>query len=508
VLTTEASPTRPAERKAQLAPILVVDDEPLMREFALTALERLGYAGTAVATAEDGLAYLQREPAALALLDIRLGGMNGLELLARMRSTHPDCACIMMTAHATVETAVRAMRAGAADFLLKPFTAEALGVVIEKVLGVARLQRENRHLRARLTRERREAQIIGRCPQVQQMIELARTLAAARATVLITGESGTGKELVARALHAWGPRAEAPFVRVNCAALPAGLMESELFGHEKGAFTGASAMQRGKFELAHGGSILLDEVSEMDVALQPKLLRCLQEKEFYRVGGTRPLQVDARILATTNADLGARVRSGRFRTDLLYRLNVVPIHVPPLRDRREDIPLLAHHFLERAAAENGREARAFDRQALERLMAHSWPGNVRELENVVERAVVVCPGRLVRSEHLLWEAGLAAGAPLAVSPAGAFDAAADGGAGLRADPPGADRAPRARPEAAGDRAGPRLDDAATLRDVERAWILHALDEEGGNKTRAARRLGISVRTIRNKLAQYAERKAA
>jgi len=465
-----ASPVASAATSAARR-VLVVDDEPLMRSFLEEALRRQGHQIVAVASAAEALDRLGEARPHLALLDIRLGGMDGLELLERLRELAPECACVMMTAHGTVETAVQAMKRGASDFLLKPFTSDALEVVVEKALGLARLRRENRALRRALRRRSGEPQLLGRSAPMARLIELLRTLAGPRATVLISGESGTGKELAAQALHAWGPRAEAPFVKVNCAALPAGLMESELFGHEKGAFTGASQLQRGKFELADGGTLLLDEIGEMDVALQPKLLRCLQEQEFYRVGGARPVRVDARIVATTNADLDARVRDGRFRLDLLYRLKVVPVRLPPLRERRDDIPLLAQHFLEQAGRENGAAPRGLSREALALLVQHDWPGNVRELENVIARAAVICRRGPVEREHLLWEECC--------------------------PPPGALRGGGPAASVLGG-----LEAGASLWEVERAWILATLEQEGGNRTRAARRLGVSVRTVRNKLREY------
>ncbi len=451
--------------------VLIVDDEPLMRAFLEEAVRRQGYAVRSADSGEAALALLADFAPDLALLDVRLGGMDGITLLERLRERHPECAGIVMTAHGTIETAVAAMKRGASDFLLKPFSLDALDVVIEKNLGVVRLRAENRQLREQLGAATDGPQIVGNGAAITRLRELVRTLAAPRATVLVLGESGTGKELVAQALHAWGPRAAAPFVRVNCAALPAGLMESELFGHEKGSFTGASGLQRGKFELADGGTLLLDEISEMDITLQPKLLRSLQEKEFYRVGGSRPVRVDARIVATTNADLDRRVREGRFREDLLYRLRVLPVRVPPLRERREDIPLLAQHFVVRAAAENGRAVRGISKEALATLMRYEWPGNVRELENLMQRAVIVCQELCITADHLLWEEllersdTLPGTAPVCTAPA---------------LPP----------------------EGASLDEVERFWILRTLAREGGNKSRVARLLGVSVRTLRNKLGRY------
>jgi len=460
-MTADTGPNRRNER------VLIVEDDPLMRGFLEQAVSRMGFAVRAEDSAEAALQGAAEYAPDLALLDVRLGGMDGIELLGRLDEMCPRCARIVMTAHGTVETAVAAMRAGAADFLLKPFTVETLEIVVEKTLGVSRLKAENRQLRARLRRQRNDPDIVGQSQVMKRLRDLIRTVARSPATVLVEGESGTGKELVAHALHAWGPRASGPLVKVNCAALPAGLTESELFGHDRGAFTGATSQLRGKFELADSGTLLLDEISEMETALQPKLLRSLQEKEFYRVGGHRPIRVDVRIIATTNADLVERVRARQFREDLYYRLRVVPVRIPPLRDRRDDIPLLAQHFLKQAARENGRRIDGIHQEAAGRLMRHDWPGNVRELENVIHRAVVVSTEPVIGPEHLLWDQAISA------SPAGA-------------------------PEA-GDLS--QLPDL-TLREIERLWILRALAREEGNKSRAARRLGISVRTIRNKLRTY------
>ncbi|MFH1144405.1 MAG: sigma-54 dependent transcriptional regulator [Candidatus Eisenbacteria bacterium] len=494
---------------ADVARILVVDDEALMRSFLDAALKRQGHAVRVAATGEEALEALGDFRPDLALLDIRLGGMDGLDLLLRLREVAPECAIVMMTAHGTVETAVEAMKRGAADFLLKPFTIETLEVVLTKVLGVVRLREENRRLRAQLDRWEGAPRIVGTSAPIRRMIDLIRTLAQPRATVLVFGESGTGKELVARALHAWGPRSKAALIKVNCAALPAGVMESELFGHERGAFTGANQLQRGKFELAHGGTLLLDEVSEMDIALQPKLLRILQEQEFYRVGGSRSIRVDVRLVATTNADLEQRVRAGRFREDLLYRLLVVPVRVPPLRERREDIPLLARHFLARAAQENGKRLEGFSQEATGLLMKHPWPGNVRQLENLVERAVVLSTGGRIEVGHLVWDEESAAPAGEGFGSAGApmfgsLHATHGSRAASPAESAVADYpcAPLTSASDAGDRAALRLPAASTLDEVERACIFQALEAEGGNKTRAARRLGISVRTVRNKLGAY------
>ncbi len=447
--------------------ILVVDDDALMRSFLEQALRRNGFDVYTEASAEDGQRAAESIRPDLALLDVRLGGMDGISLLKELHSSLPDCAFIVMTAHGSIEVALAAMKGGAFDFLVKPFTVETLEVVVEKALGVCQLHKDNRRLRARLKTRKKGPEIIGNSPVMKRLLDLVRTVSRSPVTVLIEGESGTGKELIANALHAWGPRDKQKIVKINCAALPGGLMESELFGHEKGAFTSATGMMRGKFELADSGTLLLDEISEMEMALQPKMLRAIQEKEFYRVGGNQPLTVDIRILATTNADLAKRVQDGRFREDLYYRLKVVPITVAPLRDRREDIPLLAAHFLDVASLENDKPLHSFHVETMERLMTHPWPGNVRELENVIQRAVVICPDTIIGPEYLLWD-------ELAK--------------------------PEITPGPENRLVLPEAD--LPLRELERIWITRTLEREGGNKSRAARKLGITVRTIRNKLHEY------
>jgi len=479
------------ERAASAAAerVLVVDDDPLMRGFLEEALRRLEVTVQAVPSAEAALSIAGGFAPDLALLDVRLEGMDGITLLGRLEEICPECARVVMTAHGTVDIAIAAMKAGANDFLLKPFTVDALEKVVHKALGVTRLRRENRRLRARLRQRHPRPRIIGQTRVMQQLRDLVRTVARSPATVLVEGESGTGKELVAQALHVWGPRAGQALVKVNCAALPAGLMESELFGHARGAFTGATHQLKGKFEMADGGTLLLDEISEMEISLQPKLLRSLQEKEFYRVGGSEPIRVDVRIVATTNAELTERVQQGRFREDLYYRLRVVPVRVPPLRDRREDIPLLAQHFLAQAAAENGKQFERIDLEAVALLMRHTWPGNVRELENLIHRAVVIAPGPVLSPEHLLWD-----------TVPGVPGHAASGERTSRAG--GLERPAATEPERSW--ASEHLDALPDLelREVERLWILRALERERGNRSRAARRLGVSVRTVRNKLRSY------
>ncbi len=475
--------------------VLVVEDDELMQSFLEQALTRMDLTVVVETSAEAAITRAASLTFDLALLDVRLGGMDGISLLGELRGCRPACQYVVMTAHGSLETAIAAMRAGAFDFLTKPFTVETLEVVVERALGVQALKRENERLRARVDAPG-EPLLIGRSAPMRWLRDLTRTVARSPATVLVEGESGTGKELVAQALHAWGPRAYQPLVKVNCAALPSGLMESELFGHERGAFTGASQMLRGKFELANRGTLVLDEIGEMDLVLQPKLLRAIQEKEFYRVGGTEPVQVDLRIVATTNANLAERARAGRFRQDLYYRLRVIPIRIAPLRERREDIPRLAAHFLELAAAENKKRLTGFAPEALSRLMDHPWPGNVRELENVVHRAAVLTEGPVIGPELLQWDESLTPWAAGAVPIRSATLSSA----------PEPDRAPAAMaPTGADVSSEPLLPpgwDRLNLREVERRCIEGALKLEGGNKSRAARRLGISVRTIRNKLHSY------
>jgi len=392
--------------------------------------------------------------------------MDGIQVLQRARKESPGTHCIIMTAYATVETAVAALKEGAVDYVMKPFTPDALELAVARVLQREQLARENRYLRAEVTERYDFDRMVGESPAISCVYENIRRVADSRATVLIRGESGTGKELVARALHYKSSRRDMPFIKVNCAALSAGLLESELFGHEKGAFTGALERKIGRFELADNGTLLLDEVSEISPELQPKLLRALQEREFERVGGNRAIQVDTRIICTTNRDLERAMAEGRFREDLFFRLNVVPIYLPPLRERRDDIPSLMEFFLKRFASENARPARGFSPEATRLFMEYDWPGNVRELQNAVERAVVLSIESILGPELF----ALGAGAPLAKSDGNAVSV----------------------------RIG------TTVGEMERILILRTLERCAQNRTRAAEVLGISVRTLRNKLKEYGQ----
>ncbi len=370
------------------ATILVVDDEESIRRSVADVLHDEGYR---TASASDGDAALRAVDASapdLVLLDVAMPGRDGIEVLERVRRAHPELPIVMMSGHGTIETAVRATKLGAYDFLEKPLSYDKLLLCVRHCLERARLEGENRRLREELGGAN---EIVG---ETDAMRDLKRQIAIAAPTegwVLITGESGTGKELVARRTHLFSKRSEGPFVAVNCAAIPEELIESELFGHEKGAFTGALQQKRGRFELANVGTIFLDEVGDMSLMTQAKILRVLQEHRFERVGGTESLETDVRVIAATNKDLAREMADGRFREDLYYRLNVIPLHVPALRERRDDIPLLIDRFLEHFAARGGRGPRQLSKAALERLMAHPWPGNVRELQNVIERLVLMTP---------------------------------------------------------------------------------------------------------------------
>jgi two-component system response regulator HydG len=389
-----------SEIEAPRATLLVADDDPAVRESLERALAREGYG---VVQAPDGQAALERLQAGgvdLVLSDLKMPGLNGLELLKAAKVVAPDVDFVMLTAFGTVEEAVQAMKDGATDFLTKPFQRSQLIKVVRQALERRTLIAQNRALQQRLDALLRQGEIIGVSPAFRRMMTLVEQVADSSATVMIQGESGTGKELVARAIHERSQRKSGPFVAVNCAALPETLLESELFGYEKGAFTGATARKEGRFEVADGGTLFLDEIADLSLVTQPKILRVLQEGEFERLGGNRSIRVDVRIVTATNQDLTALVRDKRFREDLFYRLNVITIEVPPLRHRREDIPVLAEHFLKLYAAKNNRRLEGFSRDAMRRIEGYSWPGNVRELENVIERAVVLARGSTIELTDL------------------------------------------------------------------------------------------------------------
>jgi len=443
---------------------LVVDDERKMRRVLQMLLEKMEIASVAAESGEEALDYLTRERVDLVLSDLRLPGMSGIDLLARVRESDPDVPFIVLTAYGTVETAVEAMKRGAFDYVLKPFDVEALELVVRKALEMQRYRAENRFLREQANAIPSFESLIGSSPAIEAVYDLIRRVAPARSAVLITGETGTGKELVARAVHKLGTRSDALFVPINCAAIPAELLESELFGHTRGAFTGAQDSRMGKFESADGGTLFLDEIGDMPIALQAKLLRVLEDGVIERIGSNKRIPVDVRVVSSTNRDLEARIAAGDFREDLYYRLNVLHIALPPLRERREDIHALAAAFLSRFAAELGKHPATLTAEALRLLERHDWPGNVRELQNLMERAVVLSDGPEIGP--------------------GAF--------------PGLAQVPD-------DPTEPAHEDLAlepAIEEFERKLILRALAATNDNKARAARLLGVSERTLWYKLKRY------
>ena len=445
--------------------ILVVDDDPLSREFLVEAVKSLGFRASEAADGDEGARRAAALRPDLVLTDLRMPGTDGLELVRRVAAEQPGLPVVVVTAHGSVESAVQAIREGAADFLLKPCTPDTLELVLRRIDRTTRLERENRYLRAEVIVP---GTIIAESGAMQETLRAARRIARSKGTALITGESGTGKERVAQFIHQESPRKDGPFIRVNCAALSETLLESELFGHERGAFTGAHKAREGRFELADGGTLLLDEIGEISPQLQAKLLRVLEEEEFERVGGTSTLKVDVRVVATTNRNLAAEVSAGRFREDLYYRLHVLPIHLHPLRERKADVLPLARHFVTHYAAQNGVDAPAIGLAAAARLCEWHWPGNVRELENVVQRAVVLMQGDALRESDLVF---------------GHSGGHAPGPAGAQRAEPGVALPLANRP----------------LEDIEREAILATLQCTGGNKTEAARRMGVSARTLSNKM---------
>ena len=465
-----------------MATILCVDDEPATGVVLEHHLTRLGHRPLLAVSVEEALKTIARTPVELIIADYRMPKATGLDLLAVLEKEGYQIPVIIMTGYSSIEHAVISIKSGAIDYLTKPIRPETLEIAVTQALEMVRLRRENEQFRREINRFRSTRALVGDGPQFRRVMETIETVAPTKATVLLEGESGTGKELFARAIHDHSPRHEGPFISINCAAMPEGLVESALFGHEKGAFTGATVRTAGAFERAHGGTLLLDEISEMRLDLQSKLLRVIQEHEFERVGAHQAIRVDVRLIATTNRDLKAEAEAGRFRTDLFYRLNVLPIKTPPLRERVEDIPILVQHFARRAAEELGVTVSGVASETIELLLRHSWPGNVRELANAVERAVILSRGGVLRPEF--FQGVLEAVAPPAALPAlGAL-------APARAAQLGA--LPAAAPS-------PPAVDSFNLDELERQAIQRALTATGGNRTRAAKLLGISERTLRNKL---------
>ncbi len=441
--------------------ILVVDDEATQLELVSGYLEKHGYEVMTAPNGQRALELFRREPVELILTDQRMPDLSGLELLKAARAINPETYVIVMTAYGNVGSAVEAMQAGAADYLTKPLQLEDLLHKVERACERHRLCVENRELREQLQDRHRIEGIIGESGQMLEVASLVRRVAPSEATVLIRGESGTGKELIAKAIHYASPRAANPLIRVNCAALPENLLESELFGHEKGSFTGAVATRKGRFEAADGGTLFLDEIGDLPLHLQAKLLRVLQEKEFERVGSSHPLKIDVRVLSATHRDLESLMKSGQFREDLYYRLNVVTVVLPPLRDRRQDLPVLMDHFLRLFAQKNNKIVRGFSREAREALLRYDYPGNVRELENLIERAVVLTRDEVIDRGDL----------PLTL-------------------------------EESETREEKEAHLLAAVEGLERRMIKDALGRAGGIQTRAAELLGITERALRYKLAKY------
>jgi two-component system response regulator HydG len=444
--------------------ILVVDDEESHRIMLRAVLQEEGYDVTEAADGPEGIQAVEEGPFDVILLDIRMPAMDGIEALTEIRKISPYTPVLMMTAYASVKTAVEALRAGAFDYLTKPLDIEELKILVEKALEHYHLREENLTLKERLGDRFDFSKIIGKSTKMKELFELLSQVAPTDATVLILGESGTGKELVANAIHHNSPRSVAPFIKVACAALPETLLESELFGHERGAFTGAVARREGRFQAAHGGSIFLDEVGEMSAATQAKLLRVLQEKEFEPLGSSRTIKVDVRVIAATNKDLAGEVREGRFREDVYYRLNVVPVLLPPLRERREDIPALALHFFSIYREKNRKELKEISGKALDLFMRYDWPGNIRELENCIERSVIMARGEVVAPADL---------------------------------PPQIQALAQEKQDQ-----NISFPVGISLAEVEKALILKTLEDTGGNRSRAAEILGINRRTLQIKLKEY------
>ena len=382
------------------ASILVVDDEINIRGALVTMLEKKGHQVRGVATAEEGLAQLEAASAELVITDLRMPGIGGMEFLRRLKGTWPDTEVVVMTAYGSIDTAVEAMRCGAYDYLTKPIDRERFPIVVAKALERHALTTENKQLRDRLETKTRFDHMVGESEPMQRVYSLVEMVADSDVTVLLTGESGTGKELISRSIHHKSPRADGPFITLNCGALPDNLFESELFGYEKGAFTGAMTTKMGRFELADGGTLLLDEVGELSLKSQVDFLRVLETKAFRRLGGTKLLNVDTRIIAATNRNLEEAVKQGDFREDLYYRLNVVPIRLPPLRDRADDIPLLVDRFLAECATQHHREPKEVSRESMRLLRLYGWPGNIRQLRNLMERLVVTVKDTMIQPEHL------------------------------------------------------------------------------------------------------------
>ena len=442
--------------------IMVVDDDSLGREYLYETLMRGGYEVASVNNGQQAITRISKEAYDVIFLDMKMPGMCGMEVLEKVKSISPETVVILMTAHGTIETAVEAMKKGAYDYIIKPFSPEQIELLILRVNERQKLITENRYWRSNSNIDEKLNPVFSRNSRMSLIYEQIKKIAQSKASVLIQGESGTGKELIARAIHFHSPRSGNPFIRVNCAALVETLLESELFGHERGAYTGAISKHTGRFELANEGTLLLDEISEISPNIQAKLLRVLEEEEIERVGGEKTIKIDVRIVATTNRNLMNEIQKGTFREDLFYRLNVVPIYLPPLRERREDIPLLVDYYLRKYSLENNAVAKSIDKEALDYLCQYNWPGNIRELKNIIQRAVVMGSHEALQLEQfncLFTHQDM-------------------------------------------ERSGNTLTAGKAIEDVERDLIYSTLGKTGGNKTRAAELLKITTRTLRNKLHKY------
>ncbi|MFQ5652140.1 MAG: sigma-54-dependent transcriptional regulator [bacterium] len=459
------------EQNTDVYTCLIVEDNDTMREGMGQVVQKLGHQVVESADAEHALAKFRKTPIHFMITDYKLPGMHGLELLEKLKQVAPEVEVLMITAYGTIELAVTAIQKGAADFITKPFSPEELTLKVNQLVErvrdkqeLRRISEENRYLREQMEGQFNFGEIIGGAPAMQSVYRTIEKVARGDSSVIIYGESGTGKELVAHAIHKASARRERAFIRVNCGALAEGLLESELFGHERGAFTGALKRKRGRFELAHGGTIFLDEIGDIPPVTQVKLLRVLQQKEFERVGGEETLQVDVRVIAATNKNLQAEIKIGRFREDLYYRLHIIPIHLPPLRDRKEDIPVLTDHFVQKIARELKLHKLTLTEAAKERLLAYEWPGNIRELENVIERAAVLCEHQVIQAADL----------PVLVEQGEPFLA-------MSTD---------------------NLELNPTLEKVEKRLLQRAMDKANGVKSEAARLLGIKTSALYYKLEKY------
>ena len=442
--------------------IMVVDDDSLGREYLCETLMRGGYEVVSVSNGQQAIIKISKEAYDVIFLDMKMPGMCGMEVLEKVKSISPETVVILMTAYGTVETAVEAMKKGAYDYMIKPFSPEQIELLISRVNERQKLIRENRYWRSNSNVDEKLNAVFSRNSKMSLIYEQIKKIAQSKASVLIQGESGTGKELIARAIHFHSPRSENPFIRVNCAALAESLLESELFGHERGVYTVAISKHTGRFELANEGTLLLDEISEISPNIQAKLLRVLEEEEIERVGGEKTIKIDVRIVATTNRNLMNEIQKGTFREDLFYRLNVVPIYLPTLRERREDIPLLVDYYLRKYSLENNAVAKSIDKEAMDYLCQYNWPGNIRELKNIIQRAVVMGSHEALQLEQfncLFTHQDV-------------------------------------------ERSGNTLTAGKAIEDVERDLIYSTLEKTGGNKTKAAELLKITTRTLRNKLHKY------